>query len=84
MKTGTSPITSPSAGSSSLTVSSSIPAPRSTGKPLAMMAEMANKTKLASAHAAKATGLAKSVHLGKNKASNGVEESATHVIKVSE
>ena len=82
MKTETPTITSSTAGSSSLTLSSSVPAPRSTGKPLAMMAEMANKTKMASAHAAKATGMTKSVHLGKNKASNGVEDSGTHVVKV--
>ncbi|CAB4043221.1 Hypothetical predicted protein [Paramuricea clavata] len=47
-----------------------------------MMAEMANKTKLASAHAAKATGMTKSLHLGKNKASNGVEDGGTHVVKL--
>jgi hypothetical protein len=47
-----------------------------------MMAEMANKSKLASAHAAKVTAMTKSLHLVKNKASNGVEDSGSHVLKV--
>ena len=46
------------------------------------MAEMANKSKLASAHAAKVTAMTKSLHLVKNKASNGVEDSGSHVLKV--
>ena len=82
IKTESPAVVSPSTAPASLVISSSVPPPRSTGKPLAMMAEMANKTKLASAHAAKATGMTKSLQLGKNKGSNGVEDSGTHVVKV--
>lgn len=80
IKTENPAIISSSTTPASLVVPTSILPPR-TGKPLAMMAEMANKTKLASAHAAKATGMTKSLHLGKNKASNGVDDSGTHVVK---
>ncbi|XP_028392694.1 formin-J-like isoform X2 [Dendronephthya gigantea] len=79
-------ISSPTLSSSttSSATSGTMPAPRSTGKPLAMMAEMANKTKMASAQAAAATkamGMTKSLHSGKNKPSNGVDDSLVHVAK---
>lgn len=55
-----------------------IAAPRSTGKPLAMMAEM-NKTKLATA---KAAGTSKFGHVNKHKLGNGTDDSTSQVVKV--
>ncbi|XP_046842478.1 uncharacterized protein YMR317W-like isoform X2 [Xenia sp. Carnegie-2017] len=54
-----------------------IAAPRSTGKPLAMMAEM-NKTKLATA---KAAGTSKFGHVNKHKLGNGTDDSTSQVVK---